>query len=750
MAIRPFSHTKSRAKRKGGSSPVSPALVGAGIALGGVAAVFAVECILVSGRFGPARHAFLRRIANVSGETISSVSTDMFLGLVAVYALSALWTAAVLAVYNTVWYAAGLRSIMKLALFDLATLLWLFLSGQLRLMAVHPYARQDLLWSIVEPFVRPWWTPGLALGFVLVSALLLVSVFGRGLPRWRVAAAGLPLLLFLPLLGPAGVEQEVRPLAEAGGSDGGERAPQALIIIGLDSLRPDFVSALGGPAGLTPNIDSFFDDAFVFAEARVPLSRTHPSWVSMLTALTPDRHGVRYNRPHPWFSSRLPVNLASHLLKLGWRTHFLTDDDLFSTIDARHGFQKVTEPNSVLRTYAAKSLMKFGLLTLLPTRWTSHLIPDLRANRVLYHNYDGRDFTELVVQALDNEASASGPFMLGAHLCLLHYPGTQRGPGYRAHQPPASNPILGYFKVSFSSVGKQDPRTSSLRREQLMGLYRAGVDNVDREFGRLMNHLKSSGLYDRATIVVWSDHGESFTNADGRPVLPNHGVYVDNDDQDLRVFLAIRNAGGQGPTGVSRRIVRSIDLPPTLLDYLGLPSLPGQREGVSLRPLMEGGDLDELPHYAETGLKWGRTQHSNELPYSFQVVQSFTYLPEQDELVIRRRFHGEIVLGKHRCLRLGRWKVVYHPTVDGGEWELLDMSARHLGDLKLQYPDVFEDMVKRLDSHMRDLKPERLREEAGGVHEPLVPPWWPWVTPPKALAAPRLPRTPAIDSLPGP
>ena len=711
------------------------AALGAGVGLAALLVVFLLETVALSGRLGPGRLAFLRRIADIDPAHIEAIAGQLFGAAAAIYTLAAGWCAGGLALSNVVWVKLGARSLRRLLMLDAAALGWLLVAGQLRLMAVHPYAREDAAWRAVEPLLRSWWTPALALALTIAGALVVgVVVAGRS-PR-RVALAALPLVTFWPLLGPGSLERS------ADGSvvtvPAPPDAPPAVVIIGVDSLRPDFVTALGGPPGLTPRLDAFLADAYVFSEARVPIGRTHPSWISLLTALTPDHHGVRYNRPDPWFAERLPTTLAGQLRSSGWRTRFLTDDDLFSTLSPIHGFDRVEQPPSVLRTYAVDQLMGYGLLTLLPARWTRHLVPDLHANRALHQNYDARDFTRRIIAAVDAEQASGDPFLLCAHLCVLHYPGTQPGPGFRAHQA-GDDPTLGYFKVALGRLGREDPRTTTPRATRVTGLYAAGVANADREVGHLLDHLRRTGVYDRAWVVLWSDHGESFNDSAGHPVRPNHGVYVDNGDQDLRVVLALKPPRGQGPRGRSSHLVRSIDVAPTLLEGLGQPPLEGPRDGVSLTPLMEGRPLPELEHYAETGLKWGRTQTPGEPPYSFAVLQSFRALDDGADLVTRRRFHGEIVLGKHRALRLGRWKVAYHPTRARGVWNLWDMTRAERGDQRTRHPAVFARLAARMRAHMADLAPERLREASGGDYAPLTPPWWPWARPPPRVAEPATP-----------
>ncbi len=95
------------------------------------------------------------------------------------------------------------------------------------------------------------------------------------------------------------------------------RSPQPdLVLITIDTLRPD---ALGWVAGVhaTPEIDALAAGGFRFPAAVSPVPLTLPAHASILTGLTPRRHGVRDNCQS--LAATLPT-LTEKLAAEGYRT----------------------------------------------------------------------------------------------------------------------------------------------------------------------------------------------------------------------------------------------------------------------------------------------------------------------------------------------------------------------------------------------------------------------------------------------
>ncbi len=115
---------------------------------------------------------------------------------------------------------------------------------------------------------------------------------------------------------------------------------------------------------------------------------------------------------------------------------------------------------------------------------------------------------------------------------------------------------------------------------------------VDAQLARVVAALRSRGELERTLVVVTSDHGESL----GEHGELTHGYLL--YDAVLRVPLILRGPGV--PAGrVVDPLVRSVDVAPTVLAWLGREALPASA-GRDLRPLWEGADRAERVAYSET------------------------------------------------------------------------------------------------------------------------------------------------------
>ncbi|MGH9464474.1 MAG: sulfatase-like hydrolase/transferase, partial [Thermoanaerobaculia bacterium] len=73
-----------------------------------------------------------------------------------------------------------------------------------------------------------------------------------------------------------------------------EARPPDVLLITVDTLRPDALGWVSGRAG-TPNLDRLATEGFRFAGAVAPAPLTLPSHITLMSGLAPPRHGVRNN-----------------------------------------------------------------------------------------------------------------------------------------------------------------------------------------------------------------------------------------------------------------------------------------------------------------------------------------------------------------------------------------------------------------------------------------------------------------------
>ncbi len=120
--------------------------------------------------------------------------------------------------------------------------------------------------------------------------------------------------------------------------------------------------------------------------------------------------------------------------------------------------------------------------------------------------------------------------------------------------------------------------------EGALDLYDGEIARADAGLGRILDYLREADLFDRSLIAVFADHGEEFGEHEGK----SHGPTLYNEV--LRVPLIIRIPVAEA--GIVTTRVGLLDLPPTVLDALGL-AFPDRIQGLSLLPAILGLEIPE-------------------------------------------------------------------------------------------------------------------------------------------------------------
>lgn len=124
--------------------------------------------------------------------------------------------------------------------------------------------------------------------------------------------------------------------------------------------------------------------------------------------------------------------------------------------------------------------------------------------------------------------------------------------------------------------------------------YDGEVEYSDEIVGRLLDHLRDKRLYDPATIVLLSDHGEGL----GAHGEDEHGIFLYRETTHVPLLVKLPGARRGG-----RRVaaaVQHIDVAPTILQLAGA-AVPGTLKGRALGPLLDGsGSVADASIYAES------------------------------------------------------------------------------------------------------------------------------------------------------
>lgn len=141
-------------------------------------------------------------------------------------------------------------------------------------------------------------------------------------------------------------------------------------------------------------------------------------------------------------------------------------------------------------------------------------------------------------------------------------------------------------------------------------VYAAMIESVDENIGRLLRALEETGQAENTLVVFFSDNGGLATSEGSptcnAPLAEGKGWMYEGGTREP---LIVRWPGVVQPGTWCDTPVTSPDLYPTLLEAVGLPSMPEQHvDGVSLAPLLRGkGELEReaiywhYPHYGNQG-----------------------------------------------------------------------------------------------------------------------------------------------------
>jgi choline-sulfatase len=119
--------------------------------------------------------------------------------------------------------------------------------------------------------------------------------------------------------------------------------PACAVLVTLDTTRADVLSCYGGPAGLTPHLDSLAAEGLRFTRAYTVAPMTLPAHASMLTGLFPPRHTVRDNGHRALPAAA--VTVAEQAAEAGLQTAaFVSASVLHEGFGLAQGFERYDAP----------------------------------------------------------------------------------------------------------------------------------------------------------------------------------------------------------------------------------------------------------------------------------------------------------------------------------------------------------------------------------------------------------------------
>ncbi|HLE84680.1 MAG TPA: sulfatase [Thermoanaerobaculia bacterium] len=330
------------------------------------------------------------------------------------------------------------------------------------------------------------------------------------------------------------------------GCRGAEPLAANVVLISIDTLRPDHLGCYGYERETSPHLDALCRRAVVFEQAISHAPSTLMSHASLLTSLTPPRHGASFARRRALAEE--VVTLAEVLRERGFRTaSFNEGGQLAGRWGLAQGFERYDSGGRG---------------------------PD-RFENVVADAFDWLDAPE---------GPGGAPFFLFLHSYQVHHPYTPDPADLARFAPPGYDGWLGdaveIRELRWINHGGVEATPAD--RALIAAAYDAEILDADRALGHLLAGLRERRLLDRTLVVFTSDHGEEM-GEHGTLGWHTHTLY----DELLRVPLVVALPAGRWAGERVARQVRLIDVAPTVLAAVGIEP-PQAWQGTSLLEILRG------------------------------------------------------------------------------------------------------------------------------------------------------------------
>jgi len=305
-----------------------------------------------------------------------------------------------------------------------------------------------------------------------------------------------------------------------------------ILLISIDTLRPDHLSCYGYSRNTSPNIDRFAEDALLFENCLSHAPITSSSCASMLSGFLPHETKVFENLP-------LPAGV-----------------EVFPEILQRVGYKTV----AVVSNYVLRK----------KTGWSRGFT--IYDDRMEDYERVRRVPERIAVSTTNRAIELLKQFHKDQLFMWVHYQ-DPHGP----YTPPAR------FAEMFQNPSSQEPRNLKVNdsvsgRGGIPSYQRLGTNRdfyyyvsqydgeiryMDEHFKHFIDALKKLGLCDDSLIIFTSDHGEGMGEHD---YYFTHGEYLYNSQTHVPLIIKY----GKELIGRRKDFVQHIDIIPTILKILGL------------------------------------------------------------------------------------------------------------------------------------------------------------------------------------
>ncbi len=363
-----------------------------------------------------------------------------------------------------------------------------------------------------------------------------------------------------------------------------------IVVLMLDSLRPDTMGCGGHPQVKTPHLDRLAADGIIFQRAYAEYPVTVPSRTALVS-------GCYTWTNRPWCPLRsYDMHVAELLRDAGYVTACFSDAPMNRGAALDRGFDTFQffdvgkchrhddfdfEPDTSHAYFPPRIAQK-----------EEQFYRNTLKGRELARRRYGKTCPELLFDSALEwlQGNHTQPFFLWIDSFEPHEPWAPPSPYYEmygADQHERYIPMPPGPEIDWAQPGDI---------EHILKLYLGDVTHTDEMVGRVLEALDRLGVADDTLVIALSDHGEPFGDH-GTIRKFNVPVY----EELARMVWIMRLPGVIPPGQESLALVQNTDFAPTLLEFCGIPIPPrkGQHgfdniaaldrlDGLSLARLAQG------------------------------------------------------------------------------------------------------------------------------------------------------------------
>jgi len=363
-----------------------------------------------------------------------------------------------------------------------------------------------------------------------------------------------------------------------------------VIVIMLDSLRQDHVSAYGWPECplKTTHLDAFAAEAVVFDNCYPEGLPTIPVRTDLMTGLS--------SLTNRTWQPLVPTDmtLTQILRRTGYLTAMVADTYHYFGWDMNFHRQcevfhwiRGAEYDGTKAGPLRRLKLQDHITDRMPKEWLRLVESALRN---LEDRREPEDFpcwqtVDRAIQVMDGARRDGRPLYLWIDTFQTHEPWC----------PPArfdtfGDPAYRGPKIVLPPGGPANAWGTPDQIARIRSLYAGEVAYVDHCVGRLLKGMREMGYLDDSILVALADHGHP---------LSDHGKFLKGPDrlynELLKVPFMVRLPKGERGGRRVTDLATFPDLAPTLLDLTGLGANARCMSGHSLRPIIEGTGRSAYP-----------------------------------------------------------------------------------------------------------------------------------------------------------